>query len=31
MRAHAFVHDRLLIDVARDVVNRLLAFTENME
>lgn len=31
MRAHAFVHDRLLIDVARDVVNRRLAFTENME
>ena len=31
MRAHAFVHDRLLIDVARDVVARRLAFTENME
>jgi hypothetical protein len=31
LRAHAFVHDRLLIDVARDVVNRRLAFTENME
>ena len=31
MRAHAFVHDRLLIDVARDVVNRRLEFTENME
>ena len=31
MRAHAFVHDRLLNDVARDVVARRLAFTENME
>jgi hypothetical protein len=31
MRAHAFVHDRLLIDVARDVVGRRLAFTEDME
>ena len=31
MRAHAFVHDRLLIDVARDVVGRRLAFTEEME
>jgi hypothetical protein len=31
MRAHAFLHDRLLIDVARDVVARRLAFTENME
>jgi GAF domain-containing protein len=31
MRAHAFVQDRLLIDVARDVVARRLAFTENME
>ena len=31
MRAHAFVRDRLLIDVARDVVARRLAFTENME
>jgi GAF domain/ANTAR domain len=31
MRAHAFVHNRLLIDVARDVVDRRLAFTENME
>jgi hypothetical protein len=31
MRAHAFVHDRLLIDVARDVVARLLMFTEDLE
>lgn len=31
MRAYAFVHDRLLIDVARDVVARRLTFTENME
>ena len=31
MRAHAFVHDRLLIDVARDVVARRLAFSESME
>jgi hypothetical protein len=31
MRVHAFVHDRLLNDVARDVVARRLAFTENME
>jgi hypothetical protein len=31
MRAHAFVHNRLLIDVARDVVARRLAFNENME
>jgi GAF domain len=31
MRAHAFVHDRLLIEVARDVVARRLAFSENME
>jgi AmiR/NasT family two-component response regulator len=31
MRAHAFVHDQLLTDVARDVVARRLAFTENME
>ena len=31
MRAHAFVHDRLLIDVARDVVARRLVFTEDME
>ena len=29
MRAHAFVHDRLLIDVARDVVTRQLMFTED--
>jgi hypothetical protein len=31
MRAHAFVQSRLLIDVARDVVARGLAFTEDME
>ena len=31
VRAHAFVHNQLLIDVARDVVARRLAFTENME
>ena len=31
MRAHAYVHNRLLIDVARDVVSRRLAFTEGME
>ena len=31
MRAHAFVHHRLLIDVARDVVARRLVFTEDME
>jgi len=31
MRAHAFVHDRLLIDVARDVVARRLMFTEDLE
>lgn len=30
LRAHAFVHQRLLIDVARDVVNRRLVFTEEM-
>ncbi len=29
LRAHAFVHQRLLIDVARDVVDRTLVFTEN--
>jgi len=29
MRAHAFVHDRLLVDVARDVVARRLMFTED--
>jgi hypothetical protein len=29
MRGHAFVHDRLLIDVARDVVARRLVFTED--
>ena len=31
MRAHAFAHNRLLIDVARDVVGRRLAFTDEME
>jgi hypothetical protein len=31
MRAHAFVHDRLLVDVARDVVARRLMFTEDLE
>ena len=31
MRAYAFVHNRLLIDVARDVVARRLRFSENME
>ena len=31
IRAHAFLHDRLLIDVARDVVGRRLTFTEDME
>jgi len=31
MRAHAFGHDRLLIEVARDVVGRRLAFTKDME
>jgi GAF domain len=31
MRAHAFVHNRLLIDIARDVVARRLVFTEDME
>ena len=30
LRAHAFVHQRLLIDVARDVVDRRLVFTEDM-
>jgi hypothetical protein len=30
MRAHAFVHQRLLTDVARDVVARRLVFTEDM-
>jgi hypothetical protein len=30
MRAYAFVHDRLLIDVARDIVARKLIFTEDM-
>ncbi|MDT7554486.1 MAG: hypothetical protein QOI16_3022 [Pseudonocardiales bacterium] len=30
LRAHAFVHQRLLIDVACDVVNRRLVFTEDM-
>jgi hypothetical protein len=31
MRAHAFVHDRLLIQVAHDVVARRLVFTQDME
>jgi hypothetical protein len=30
MRGHAFVEQRLLIDVARDVVSRRLQFTEEM-
>jgi GAF domain/ANTAR domain len=30
LRAHAFVHQRLLIDVSRDVVARRLVFTEDM-
>jgi hypothetical protein len=30
LRAYAFVHQRLLIDVARDVVTRKLVFTEEM-
>jgi hypothetical protein len=30
MRAYAFVHQRLLVDVARDVVRRRLVFTEDM-
>ena len=29
MRGHAFVHDRLLVDVARDVVARRLIFTKD--
>lgn len=31
LRAHAFAHQRLLIDVARDVVDRRLVFTEDMK
>ena len=31
MRAHAFVHNRLLIQVALDVVARRLVFTQDME
>lgn len=31
LRAHAFVHQRLLIDVAHDVVERRLVFTEEMD
>ena len=31
MRAHAFVHNRLLIQVAHDVVARRLVFTQDME
>lgn len=30
LRAHAFAHQRLLIDVARDVVTRRLVFTDDM-
>jgi len=30
LRAHAFVHQRLLIDLARDVVDRRLVFTRDM-
>ena len=30
LRAHAFVHQRLLIDIARDVVDRRLVFTRDM-
>lgn len=30
LRAHAFVHQRLLIDIAHDVVDRRLVFTEEM-
>jgi hypothetical protein len=30
LRAYAFVHQRLLIDVARDVVARRLVFTQDM-
>jgi hypothetical protein len=30
LRAHAFVHQRLLIDVARDVVSRRVVFTRDM-
>ncbi len=30
LRAHAFAHHRLLIDIARDVVNRRLVSTEEM-
>jgi len=31
LRAYAFVEQRLLIDVAQDVVNRTLVFTEDMK
>jgi hypothetical protein len=31
LRAHAFLHDQLLIDVARDVVSRRLTFTEDLD
>jgi hypothetical protein len=31
IRAHAFLHDRLLVEVARDVVGRRLTFTEDLE
>ena len=30
MRAHAYAHDRLLIEIARDVVNHQLVFTNNL-
>ena len=30
LRGYAFVHRRLLLDVARDVVERRLVFTEEM-
>jgi hypothetical protein len=30
LRGYAFVHRRLLLDVARDVVDRRLVFTEEM-
>jgi len=31
LRAHAFLHDQLLIDVAHDVVSRRLTFTEDLD
>jgi hypothetical protein len=30
MRAYSFVHQRLLIDVSRDVIRRSLAFADDM-